>query len=77
MVTGEVGLGAVDISDGSRVLGSAPGGPPMLPEWLEWGSADRRENRQFWVQEESPEVEGDVLCSPNQLEDAGDLLLVW
>ena len=49
----------------------------MLPEWLEWGSADRRENRQFWVQEESLEVEGDVLCYPDQLEDAGDLLEVW
>ena len=45
VVAGEVGPGAVDVDGGSRALGSTPGGPPMLPEWLEWGSADQRENR--------------------------------
>ena len=49
MVAGKVGPGAEDVGSGSWALGSTPGGPPMLPEWLEWSFEDRREKWVLWV----------------------------
>ena len=77
MVAGEVGSGAMDVGGGSRALGSAPRGPPMLPEGLEWSFEDRREKWVQWMPCRSPEVGKGVYCSLVQLEGGGDLLEVW
>ena len=77
VVAGEVGPGAVDVGGGSWALGSAPGGPPMLPEGLEWSFEDRHEQWVQWVPCRSPEVGKGVYYSLAQLEGGGDLQEVW
>ena len=77
VVADEVGPGAVDVVGSPRALGSASGGPPMLPEGLEWSFEDRRKKWVQWVLCRSPEVGKGVYCSLAQLEGGGDLLEVW
>ena len=74
MVASEVGPGAVDVVGDLWALGSAPGGPPMRPERLEWSFEDRWGDWHFWVHSKWPEVGKGVHCSLAQLEGGSVLL---
>ena len=74
---GELGPAATGVSGGLRSSRSAQCDPSELPRQLERSFDDKRRNRLLLGTPKMPEVGRGVHCPLDQLEGAGELLVVW